>query len=176
MVRPPCMRAELYQLGVRLLSLAKSEDASSEKVRAPLLPPDILLQRAVEQVSLRAMRNEFFSDLFREPAWDILLDILIQDLRERPVSVSDACIASRVPQATALRYIAVLEQQGLIKRRADKRDKRRFYLSLTQSGFKKLHLFFSRAEMQVHGTMMSRLENHVLADDDRDLADKSHAS
>jgi DNA-binding MarR family transcriptional regulator len=72
--------------------------------------------------------------LFSDPAWDILLDVLINEGRLNRVSVSSACIASCVPATTALRWIATLEENGLIERRPDPADARRTFLSLTKKG------------------------------------------
>jgi hypothetical protein len=74
-------------------------------------------------------------DLFGEPSWDMLLDLFIAQGRQRPVSVSSACIASSTPQSTALRYVGLLEKVGLIRRAKDPSDGRRQYLELTEAGF-----------------------------------------
>jgi DNA-binding MarR family transcriptional regulator len=83
---------------------------------------------------LRNMRATIFGapDLFQDPAWDILLDLYAADLEGRPVSVSSACIASMVPASTALRWIKVLENRGLVTRGHDEGDARRRYVFLTQ--------------------------------------------
>ena len=44
----------------------------------------------------------------------------------------NACIAANVPPTTALRWIAMLEDKGLITRTNDLRDCRRKLLSLTE--------------------------------------------
>lgn len=72
--------------------------------------------------------------LFSDPAWDILLDILINEGRLKRVSVSSACIASCVPATTALRWIATLEDHGLIERQPDPADARRTFVLLTKKG------------------------------------------
>ncbi len=69
--------------------------------------------------------------LFGEPSWDILLDLFVAEGSGKTVSVSSACLASTIPQSTALRYIGLLERQGLVQRTPDPRDGRRYYLSLT---------------------------------------------
>ena len=82
----------------------------------------------------RRRRDELFGvpDLFGEPAWDILLDLYIAGGRSESVSVSSACVAACVPPTTALRYLARLEQLGLVERTADKTDKRRVLVTLTR--------------------------------------------
>ena len=39
-------------------------------------------------------------ELFGEPAWDILLDLYIANVENKPVSVSSACIGSAAPPTT----------------------------------------------------------------------------
>jgi hypothetical protein len=70
-------------------------------------------------------------DLFGEPAWDLLLDLFIAGEECKPISITSACIASGVASTTALRWIGVLEERGLILRAPDPGDGRRIYLALT---------------------------------------------
>jgi len=83
------------------------------------------------------------NDLFGEPSWDMLLDLFIAKARARPVSVSSACIASSTPQSTALRYVGLLEQVGLIRRFKDPHDGRRQYLELTEVGLSEMNAYLA---------------------------------
>lgn len=76
--------------------------------------------------------------LFSDPAWDILLDLLINETENRRVSITSACIASCVPSTTALRWLSTLEEYGLVERVEDKSDARRTFVRLTQIGRKKV--------------------------------------
>lgn len=90
-------------------------------------------QRAKSIYDFRRKRNFRFEGLalFEDPAWDILLAIYIDEADSRLVSVSSACIASHVAPTTALRWIARLEQTGLLCRQDDPYDRRRAHLRLT---------------------------------------------
>ena len=68
------------------------------------------------------------------PAWDIMLDLYEAETENRTVSVSSACIGAACPATTALRWLGVLEQMGLIERTDDPDDKRRALVSLTDKG------------------------------------------
>jgi hypothetical protein len=73
----------------------------------------------------RRERNRHFDDsLFAEPGWDILLDLFIANEEDKSVSVSSACIGAAVPAATALRHLGMMQQKGLVERRAHPRDAR----------------------------------------------------
>jgi len=77
-------------------------------------------------------------DLFNDPAWDILLDLLVNETSHKPVSVTSACIASCVPPTTALRWLSTLEEYGLVERAEDATDARRTFVRLTKTGRKKV--------------------------------------
>lgn len=95
--------------------------------------PDVA--NVAHYLKARRRRQEIFSsELFADPAWDILLDLFVADAERRPVCVSSACIASGVPSTTALRWIKKLEEQRLIERHADAHDGRRQFVSLTRTG------------------------------------------
>lgn len=70
------------------------------------------------------------SNLFGEPAWDMLLDLYTARIALQRVSVTSLCIAADVPPTTALRWIALLESEGLIERYPDPSDRRRTYIRL----------------------------------------------
>jgi DNA-binding MarR family transcriptional regulator len=79
----------------------------------------------------RRLRDQYFKpDLFADPAWDMLLDLLLARLEGRLVAVSSLCIAAAVPPTTALRWIKRLNDEGLFVRTADPRDGRRVFIDL----------------------------------------------
>lgn len=80
----------------------------------------------------RARRDRMFgADVFADPVWDILLDLYASTLENRRVSVSSACIASKVPPTTALRWLRKMEECGLIVRLQDGGDARRVFVELS---------------------------------------------
>jgi DNA-binding MarR family transcriptional regulator len=96
-----------------------------------------LLDVAEEIYRVRRKRDMHFEELFGvglfcEPAWDILLDLYINNGRLRTISISSACLASAVPATTALRHILELEKRMLVARYRHPDDRRVFVLHLTQ--------------------------------------------
>lgn len=93
----------------------------------------------------RRSRDAIFgtNELFAEPAWDMLLDLFIAAKERRQISVTSACVGAAVPSTTALRWIAVLEQHGLVRRHADSRDARRIFVELTALGYRRMVSYFS---------------------------------
>lgn len=82
---------------------------------------------------LRA-KIDFGEGLLGEPGWDILLDLYVRQASLEPVSIKSACIASRVPSTTALRWINLLERAGLVEREKDASDARRSFVHLSVRG------------------------------------------
>jgi len=101
------------------------------------------------------------SDLFADPAWDILLHLFIASLERRPVTVSKACHASAAPATTALRFIATLENAGLIARRQHPHDRRSSTLELTADGDGKMRAFFEIADFGAADTPVGPAWFHV---------------
>ncbi len=84
-------------------------------------------------LKLRANRGIIANGyLLSDPAWDMLLDLFVAHIAGRQISVSSACIASRRPQTTSLRYIDRMVQQGLLRRDKDPHDQRRVHLHITE--------------------------------------------
>ena len=106
------------------------------------------LARAQHRYDERRKRAAIFgsSDLFGEPAWDILLDLYIAQAKGRDVSVSSACIGSAVPPTTGLRWLGMLEQAGLVVRNEDARDHRRVLVRLSADGVARMNRFLAMEE------------------------------
>lgn len=103
-----------------------------------LAPPRTTITRAVAAADVRAairarrLRGRYFdAGLFADPAWDMLLDLFAATLEGARVSVSSLCIAAAVPGTTALRWIGIMTEAGLLLREADPRDRRRAYVALS---------------------------------------------
>jgi len=100
--------------------------------------PGIVPNRAAILSRLIRERREreqcFDADLFADPAWDILLDLAHASATGRRLCVTAVCIGSGVPTTTALRWIGLLIDAGLVEREDDPFDRRRGWLALTEAG------------------------------------------
>ena len=102
-----------------------------------------VLERARVAYAIGARRRSALGPgLFADPAWNILLDLFLSDEGGRDLSVTAVCIGSRSSAATALRYIALLAQRGLVVRIADEHDGRRTYVRLTARGWNAMVTLF----------------------------------
>lgn len=94
-------------------------------------------------IKARRQRARYLAnDLFAEPAWDMLLELLQAELYGRRISVSSLCIASGVPATTALRWISKMSEQGFLVREADPKDARRAFVELAPDISKALRRYF----------------------------------
>ncbi|WP_371815547.1 MarR family transcriptional regulator [Erythrobacter sp. JK5] len=110
-------------------------------------PHDDYLAIARRTYAVRRQRAAIFgsSELFGEPAWDILLDLFIAQAEGKTVSVSSACIGSAAPPTTGLRWLGVLADQGLVLREQDADDQRRVLVRLTERGIAAMEQYFASA-------------------------------
>jgi hypothetical protein len=83
----------------------------------------------------RRDRERIFEDsIFADPAWDLLLDLFIRSQRNEQVSISSACHAASVPEATALRYLKALTEKQYVERISHPNDRRSTTLKMTALG------------------------------------------
>lgn len=69
-----------------------------------------------------------------DPAWNILLDLLVSEADGRALSVTSACLGSGTSTTTGIRYLGLLEASGLVARVPDPTDRRRTHVRLTPQG------------------------------------------
>lgn len=120
----PRLRDEGNVGGARVLQ--RSADYAPEPAGPDELPFIQAMLRA------RRLRGEHLpADLFADPAWDILLDLMVARLERKRVTVSSLCVAAAVPPTTALRWIATLTGRGLLVRAVDSADRRRAFVGLS---------------------------------------------
>jgi hypothetical protein len=97
-----------------------------------------------ELLRARRLRDQFFGgDLFADPAWDMILDLMAARLSGARVSVSSLCIAAAVPPTTALRWIRHLTQAGIFERWPDTQDGRRVFIALSDKAAMAVHRWFA---------------------------------
>lgn len=134
----PRIAGALTLLEARIVALQEQTHPTASHQTTPL-------QRAKEYYRKRRSRERMFgsSDLFADPAWDILIDLFIAYEEGEGISISSACIASAVPTTTALRWLKLLEEAGHISRSNDPSDARRVNLYLSEISANKVRQYFS---------------------------------
>lgn len=124
-----------------------SEVRGDGNLSGPLEDDVRWLRHARRTYRNRRTRGALFGDeaLFGEPAWDILLDLFIAAKEGKRVPVTSACIGAAVPTTTALRWLTILEERGLVLREADPSDARRIFVRLSTDAYAKLVAYFAQA-------------------------------
>lgn len=142
----------LRQLSEEVGRIASTLARLSAGPVAPRAPIDQASNAEIPSISAETVRNiirarrlrarYFAEDLFADPAWDMLLDLLQAEIAQLRVPVSSLCIAAAVPATTALRWLKTLVSQGLFVRRPDPHDGRRVYVELAQDTSQALRRYF----------------------------------
>ena len=114
---------------------------ADEPMARPSLPDPRFVREIIRR---RQARARFFdSDLFADPAWDMLLDLTASDAEHRRVSVTSLCIASGVPTTTALRWVKQMTDNGIFERVRDTSDKRRVFITLSDKSRDAMASYFA---------------------------------
>ena len=105
--------------------------------------PAVDIETIRQVIRARRLRARYFDEeLFADPAWDMLLDLLQAEIAQLRVPVSSLCIAAAVPATTALRWIKTMTDAGLFLRRADPHDGRRVFIELSRSASDGMRRYF----------------------------------
>ncbi len=139
---------EVGRIAGILASLSDEEETGPERARvlADDIPPvDAAQIRAI--IRVRRLREQFFrGDLFADPAWDMLLDLMAARIEQSRVAVSSLCIAAAVPATTALRWIKALTDRGVFLRSADPQDGRRVFIELSDEAARSMVAYLRAAQ------------------------------
>lgn len=115
-------------------------DAFAVECPAPRTREATALETAERAFSERRQRGAHFENnqIFGEPAWDILLDLYIHQARNELVSMKSAIVGSGASMSTAVRWLEVLDKEGLIFFEYDPSDAMRGLLRLTPEGYESI--------------------------------------
>jgi DNA-binding MarR family transcriptional regulator len=131
-----------------LTAIAGAQDQSAEARSVgedgpPAVGPDRLKAFARQIYEKRQERiARFGSQMFGEPAWEMLLILYLEEGGERQsqTRLADLSGASR---STAMRWIDHLVRNGLAHREDHPTDKRRNFIALSEKGRRQLELYLS---------------------------------
>ena len=116
------------------------EARSSASTPRAAVPPTWLRQ----VLHARASRGSFFgSQLFADPAWDLLLELYWARIVQQRVAVTRLCEAVGCPTTTGLRWISALHKEDLVTRTSDRFDGRRVFIELSDKGSDAMDAYFS---------------------------------
>ncbi|USU03958.1 hypothetical protein NF699_12890 [Sphingomonadaceae bacterium OTU29LAMAA1] len=82
----------------------------------------------------RKLADHLEASLFANPGLDIMLFLFAEGLNGATVTTNACCAAAGVPRTTALRWIKLLQDRGLVLGSDDVSDRRVTMLALSQTG------------------------------------------
>ena len=128
-------------LDIHELMIGPSETCSEQSSRRTK-PPFQHMHAAEIEINIKNGRSLYFPDaVLDDGAWNILIDLFLQQERGREVSISSACAASRFPATTGLRWLDILESEAMIVRIDDLADRRRRFARLTERASKAMRQY-----------------------------------
>ena len=128
------------KVGRILHSLAASTFAKSSSDNNRLDVPEEVVSAAIRAWRERACYLP--AELFSDPAWGMLLELLHAEIENRQVSLRRVCKASAASTPSAIRWLKVLEDRDLVIRQADPLNSRNEFLELSPKGSAALRLYF----------------------------------
>lgn len=138
---------EVSRIAATLARLSTGPASAGKAIERPASEgdiPDVSADTIRAVIRARRLRSRYFrEDLFADPAWDMLLDLLQAEIAQLRVPVSSLCIAAAVPATTALRWLKTMTQEGLFVRRADPHDGRRVFVELAPDASRALRRYFA---------------------------------
>jgi hypothetical protein len=137
---------EVGRIAATLARLSTVPVSAQPELRKPVEgdAPDVAVETVRSVIRARRLRSRYFAeDLFADPAWDMLLDLLQAEIAQLRVPVSSLCIAAAVPATTALRWLKSMTDKGIFVRRADPHDGRRVFVELSRDASFAMRRYFA---------------------------------
>lgn len=137
---------EVSRIATTLARLSTVPPSAQSELRKPVEKdvPDVPVEAVRSVIRARRLRTRYFpEDLFADPAWDMLLDLLQAEIAQLRVPVSSLCIAAAVPATTALRWLKGMTDKGIFVRRADPHDGRRVFVELSRDASIAMRRYFA---------------------------------
>ena len=157
--RANSLRTAAYELLSRADEIDESRPLRLSAVGASdLIDDNTLFALAAREIATRELRRRCLNEgLFGEPAWDMLLYLFLragEGLRTLKTSVTNA---SHCPHSTALRYLDLLHDYGMVRTQRSTTDARVLLVSLTEAGFRSMANYFALScHRQGHDRMATR--------------------
>lgn len=101
----------------------------------------------------RQLRNQHLplSDMFGEPAWDVLLFIFVSQAKGKGAKVDGLAIASRMPVTEALRWLERLEKREMVFAFRDEENSGEVFLRLTAKGHSAMSQYLHQIALREMG-------------------------
>lgn len=160
----------LRALGHEMLALADELEQKYTVRKSKLIAYEYaslqaLAARASKEFLDRQTRSKSFQiDIFGEPGWDILLYLFVKSVEKQRARTTQVTGASAVPFSTALRYLSILEEGGIVETEKCPNDNRVKFVSLTTEGMVRMSQCIARMlrnEATGHYSFNDMIEGNV---------------
>lgn len=132
------LHKDLSRLTQLLAGVARETEGGTDPLdQAPAHPdPRTFFSQLL---TLRRTRDTFFNDdLFGEPAWDIMLALMIARIDKREMRISELAEVTHSPGSVTLEHVKALARAHLIERYDDGDDTDDFHISLSSEAARRL--------------------------------------
>jgi len=118
--------------------IADSRNLSGQETGIKDDKPDSidLIERAekfLEWGRLKSGTLDAGNGLFTDSCWNMCLDIFLCGLKDQQVTVSAIAHSSGIPMTTAMRYINVMVEQGLLQKSSNPADHRMVFVAVSEN-------------------------------------------
>lgn len=150
------LRMTMQQANDRLATLDKRIADS----KSPASEDQIIVNEDLDRLDLVDRANEYLrwgrlksktldagNGLFADSCWNMCLDIYICGLKDERVTVSAIAHSSGIPMTTAMRYINVMVEQGLIEKTPNPADNRMIFVSASLDCMNKIEKLLSSSPL-----------------------------
>lgn len=112
-----------------------------------LAPVDLILraEKYLQWGRLKSQALDTGNGLFADSCWNMCLDIYLCGLKGDQVTVSAIAHSSGIPMTTAMRYINVMVDQGLLEKTPNPDDNRMIFVSASLECVDKIETILSNA-------------------------------
>ncbi|HEX6785393.1 MAG TPA: hypothetical protein VF098_12180 [Sphingomicrobium sp.] len=136
--------SEVSRIATSLARISAGTEQSELNKDEPI--PEVAAETVAAVIRARRLRTTYFkSELFADPAWDMMLELFHAELVHRRISTSALCAVAGVPETTAHRWLKNMIDERLFVRREDPLDARRIYVELHPDTSVALKRFFGGA-------------------------------
>lgn len=106
---------------------------------------DVALRNALETKRRRQSRRSWLrpQNLFRDTAWDILIELFIQEREGNQLSMFGLCATADIPLSSAMRLTQKLCDAGILCRERDPKDGRRSFVTIAPRISSRMQAYFS---------------------------------
>jgi hypothetical protein len=125
---------EKFDILDKRISGAKGRISKDEFFDDKILGPADLIDRAQKCLQwgrLKSAALDAGNGLFADACWNMCLDIYICGLKDEQVTVSAIAHSSGIPMTTAMRYINVMVEQGLLEKSPNPADNRMIFVAVS---------------------------------------------